>query len=186
VRAEGEGRLSREELIANLILLFGAGQDTTSHFIGNAFVALQRQPEELRRLRADLSLLPNAVEELLRYDPSVQVALRHVLEDAEVGGVPMRRGEGVLAFLAAANRDPLVHPDPDRLDITRRGVRVLSFGGGLHHCLGAHLARLEALAALRALLTRLPGLRLDESQPLAWRRTFTVRGPERLPVLWDA
>jgi cytochrome P450 len=185
VRAEEEGsRLSNEELTANIILLFGAGHETTVNLIGNGLLALHRNPGELRRLQDDPSLIPNAIEELLRYDSSVQVTGRVALEDVTVGSTAVAKGEGVLCLLGAANRDPSVYPEPDRLDVTRRNIRPLSFGGGIHFCLGAQLARIEAEVAIATLLRRLPGLRLDDADHPEWRPTFVLRGLQRLPASW--
>jgi cytochrome P450 len=185
VRAEEEGsRLSNEELTANIILLFGAGHETTVNLIGNGLLALHRHPEQLRLLREDPSLATNAVEEFLRYDSSVQLTGRVALEDTSVGGTAIPRGEGLLCLLGAANRDPAVYPDPDRLDITRPNIRPLSFGGGIHFCLGAQLARIEAEVAIATLLRRLPGLTLDDPDHPDWRPTFVLRGLNRLPASW--
>ena len=185
VRAEEEGnRLTNEELTANVILLFGAGHETTVNLIGNGLLALHRHPAQLDTLRADPALTANAVEELLRYDSSVQVTGRVALEDVLVGGTLIPRGEAVLSLLGAANRDPAVYPDPDRLDITRPGIRPLSFGGGIHFCLGAQLARIEAEVAIATLLRRLPRLRLDDAEHPVWRPAFVLRGLKELPASW--
>jgi hypothetical protein len=186
VQAEEEGsKLSNEELTANIILLFGAGHETTVNLIGNGLLALHRHPDELLRLRKDASLVPNAVEELLRYDSSVQLTGRTALEDVELGGVPIAKGESVLCLLGAANRDPAVYPDPDRLDVTRPNIRPMSFGGGIHFCLGAQLARIEGEVAISTLLRRLPDLRIDDVEHPNWRQTFVLRGLNRLPASWD-
>ena len=186
VRAEEEGsRLSNEELTANIILLFGAGHETTVNLIGNGLLALHRHPDQLRLLREDPTLVANAVEEFLRYDSSVQLTGRVALEDGiSVGGVAVPKGEGLLCLLGAANRDPAVYPDPDKLDITRPSIRPLSFGGGIHFCLGAQLARIEAEVAIATLLRRLPGLKLDDPDHPDWRQTFVLRGLNRLPASW--
>jgi cytochrome P450 len=185
VRAEEEGsRLSNEELTANIILLFGAGHETTVNLIGNGLLALHRNPGELRRLQDDPSLVSNAVEELLRYDSSVQVTGRVALEDVAVGSTAVLKGDGVLCLLGAANRDPAVYPEPDRLDVTRRNIRPLSFGGGIHFCLGAQLARIEAEIAISTLLRRLPSLRLDDADHPEWRPAFVLRGLQSLPASW--
>lgn len=185
VQAEEEGsKLSNEELTANIILLFGAGHETTVNLIGNGLLALHRNPDQLRRLREDPALVPNAVEELLRYDSSVQLTGRTALEDVELGGVAIPRGESVLCLLGAANRDPAVYPEPDRLDVARPNIRPLSFGGGIHFCLGAQLARIEAEVAISTLLRRLPGLEVDDVEHPDWRQTFVLRGLNRLPASW--
>lgn len=185
VQAEEEGsKLSNEELTANIILLFGAGHETTVNLIGNGLLALHRNPDQLRRLREDPALVPNAIEELLRYDSSVQLTGRTALEDVELGGVAIPRGESVLCLLGAANRDPAVYPEPDRLDVARPNIRPLSFGGGIHFCLGAQLARIEAEVAISTLLRRLPGLEVDDVEHPDWRQTFVLRGLNRLPASW--
>ena len=183
VQAEEEGsKLSNEELTANVILLFGAGHETTVNLIGNGLLALYRNGDQLRLLRANPSLIGNAIEEFLRYDSSVQLTGRVALEDTEIGGVKVAKGEGVLCLLGAANRDPAAYRDPDRLDIERPNIRPMSFGGGIHFCLGAQLARIEAEVAIATLLSRIPGLMLDDLQHPAWRPTFVLRGLARLPA----
>ena len=166
VQAEEDGsKLSNEELTANIILLFGAGHETTVNLIGNGLLALHRSPDQLELLKANPALITNAIEEFLRYDSSVQSTGRVALEDIEqLGGKKIPKGETVLCLLGSANRDPAVYPDrPDRLDITRPNVRPLSFGGGIHFCLGAQLARIEAEIAISTLLRRIPNLRLDDA-----------------------
>jgi cytochrome P450 len=185
VQAEQEGnRLSNDELTANVILLFGAGHETTVNLIGNGLLALHRHPDQLALLREKPELMPNAVEEILRYDSSVQTTGRVALEDVEVAGTAIRKGEAVLGLLGAANRDPAAYAEPDRLDIARQNVRPLSFGGGIHFCLGAQLARIEAEVAIATLLRRLPGLRLENLERPDWRQTFVLRGLKRLPASW--
>jgi cytochrome P450 len=187
VQAEEDGnKLSNEELTANIILLFGAGHETTVNLIGNGLLALHRNPGQLALLKANPGLITNAVEEFLRYDSSVQLTGRVALEDIEdVGGKKIPKGESVLCLLGSANRDPAVFPDrPDQLDITRPNVRPLSFGGGIHFCLGAQLARIEAEIAISTLLRRLPDLRLDDAENPEWRPTFVLRGLKALPASW--
>jgi cytochrome P450 len=172
-------------LTANIILLFGAGHETTVNLIGNGLLALHRHPDQLRLLKSDPSLMANAIEELLRYDSSVQVTGRTTLEDVgEIGGIPLEKGQTVVCLLGSANRDPAVYPDPDRLDISRRDVRPLSFGGGIHYCVGAQLARIEGEIAIETLLRRLPNLRLSDVDHPDWRQTFVLRGLNRLPASW--
>ena len=144
----GGDKLTAEELEANIGLLFGAGHETTTNLIGNGLLALHRQPDQWERLKADPSLIPNAIEELLRYDSSVQLTGRVTNTEVEVGGVTLAEHESIVALLGAANRDPAQYPDPDRLDVGREHIRPMSFGGGIHHCLGAQLARLEGGAGL--------------------------------------
>lgn len=186
VQAEEAGsKLSNEELTANIILLFGAGHETTVNLIGNALLALHRNPDQLELLKSNLSLMPNAIEEFLRYDSSVQLTSHVAMEDVEIGGVKIPQGDNVMCLLGSANHDPAVYPDhPDRLDITRPNVRPLSFGGGIHFCLGAQLARLEAEVALTTLLRRIPNLRIDDVENPKWRPTFVLRGLKELPASW--
>jgi len=187
VQAEEAGsKLSNEELTANIILLFGAGHETTVNLIGNGLLALHRNPDQLALLRANPALIGGAIEEFLRYDSSVQMTGRVALEDIDdLGATKIPKGESVLCLLGSANRDPAVYPDrPERLDITRPNVRPLSFGGGIHFCLGAQLARIEAEIAVATLLRRLPDLRLDDAENPQWRPTFVLRGLKSLPVSW--
>ena len=187
VQAEEDGsKLSNEELTANIILLFGAGHETTVNLIGNGLLALHRNPDQLALLKTRPELITNAIEEFLRYDSSVQLTGRVALEDIDdLGGKRIPKGDSVLCLLGSANHDPAVYPDrPERLDITRPNVRPLSFGGGIHFCLGAQLARIEAEVAISTLLRRLPDLRLDDAVDPEWRPTFVLRGLKRLPASW--
>ena len=187
MQAEEDGsKLSNEELTANIILLFGAGHETTVNLIGNGLLALYRNPDQLALLKARPELITNAIEEFLRYDSSVQLTGRVALEDIEdLGGKRIPKGESVLCLLGSANHDPAVYPDhPERLDIIRPNVRPLSFGGGIHFCLGAQLARIEAEVAISTLLRRIPDLRLDDAVNPEWRPTFVLRGLKRLPASW--
>jgi cytochrome P450 len=186
VQAEEAGdKLSNEELTANIILLFGAGHETTVNLIGNGLLALHRNPDQLQLLRDDASLVPNAIDELLRYDSSVQVTGRTTLEDvAEIGGIALPKGQSVVCLLGSANRDPAVYTDPDRLDVKRSDIHPLSFGGGIHYCVGAQLARIEGEIAIATLLRRLPHLRLDNIESPDWRQTFVLRGLNCLPAHW--
>ncbi len=187
VQAEEAGsKLTNEELTANIVLLFGAGHETTVNLIGNGLLALHRNPDQLALLKANPALITNAIEEFLRYDSSVQMTGRVALEDIDdLGGKKIPKGESVLCLLGSANHDPAVYPDrPDSLDITRPNVRPLSFGGGIHFCLGAQLARLEAEVAIATLLRRLPDLKLDDAENPEWRPTFVLRGLKQLPASW--
>jgi cytochrome P450 len=185
VQSETEhGKLTREELSANVSLLFGAGHETTVNLIGNGLLALYRNRDQLELLKDDPSLIPGAVEELLRYDSSVQLTGRTALTDAEVAGHAIARGAQVLTIVAAANRDPAVYDDPEALDVKRSNVKPLSFGGGIHHCLGAQLARIEGCEAFSELLTRLPNLELDDVENAHWKPTITLRGLLELPAHW--
>ncbi len=185
VKAEEAGdKLSAEELEANIGLLFGAGHETTTNLIGNGLLALHRHPDQWERLKDDPTLIPNAVEELLRYDSSVQLTGRVTHAEVEIGGVAVGPEQSVVMLLGAANRDPAQYPEPDRLDVGREHIRPLSFGGGIHHCLGAQLARLEAELVFSALIERMPNLTLPDKDRPAWRRSFTLRGLSTLPAVW--
>lgn len=185
VQAETEdGSLTYEEMIANVSLLFGAGHETTVNLMGNGLLALWRNPEQLAKLRADLSLMPRAVEEMLRFDSSVQLTGRKALEDLEFHGHEIRRGEQILALIGAANHDPAAFTDPEKFDITRDEAKPLSFGGGIHHCLGAQLTRVEADEALKVLFERLPGLELQAIDPPSRKQTITLRGLTELRARW--
>ncbi|MDP1867871.1 cytochrome P450 [Bradyrhizobium sp.] len=187
VQAEEDGsKLSNEELVANIVLLFGAGHETTVNLIGNGLLALHRNPDQLALLKANPALITNAIEEFLRYDSSVQMTGRVALEDIDdLGGKKIPKGESVICLLGSANHDPAVYPDrPDSLDITRPKIRPLSFGGGIHLCLGAQLARIEAEVAIATLLRRLPDLKLDDAENPEWRPSFVLRGLKQLPASW--
>ncbi|MGV8927104.1 MAG: cytochrome P450 [Ewingella sp.] len=182
--SENEGdRLQHDEIIANVILLFIAGHETTSNMICNAVLALHNNPKELALLRQDETLIPGAVIECLRYDSSVQMLYRTALEDIDVMGHHIKRGTNLFLILGAANHDPAVFSSPETLDIRRKEVRCLSFGGGIHHCLGYRLALAEMEAALYVLLTRLPAM-----QPLMSgvkrNHRANLRGVSSLPVTW--
>ncbi|MCC6237129.1 MAG: cytochrome P450 [Dehalococcoidia bacterium] len=181
VQAEDSGdRLTHEELLAFGILLLVAGNETTTNLIGNAVLALSRNPRELDELRRDPSLLPRAIEEVLRWDSPVQTLIRFAKTDGRLGERQIRAGESVLVALGAANRDPARFVDPDRFNIRLERERHLAFGLGPHFCLGAPLARLETEIALGALLARWPSLHLA-GEPVRGG-TFTLRGLEALPV----
>ena len=182
VQAEDEGeRLSERETLNMLRLLLIAGNETTTNLIGNGVLALLRSPDQLRRLRDDPALIPSAVEELLRFDSPVQTDFRRVLEDCEVNGFPVRKRDNVVLLIGAANRDPDAFDDPDRLDVGRDQGPHLSFGRGIHHCLGAPLARLEGRIALEMLLERFAEIGLAAYRP-RFRRTIVLRGLESLPI----
>lgn len=179
-REEGQA-LSDDEVIATLILLLVAGNETTTNFLGGAVLSLLQHPDQLALLRQQPELMDLAVEELLRWESPAQTTARVALEDVEIGEKEIKAYQLVFAVLAAANRDPEVFPDPERLDITRSPNPHLAFGDGIHFCLGAPLARLESRIALKALLDRFPRLRLAEEKPL-WRPTYPLRGLQRLMV----
>ena len=186
MNAEVDGdRLTEEEVIANCIVTMVGGQETTTNLIGNGVLSLLRHEDQLERLRNDPSLLPPAVEELLRYESPSQHTGRLAPADVEMGGRLIRKRQAVIAVMGAANRDPGRFPDPDRLDVARQDNRHVAFGWAAHFCFGAPLARIEGQIALEAVLRRLPGLALDGS-PLAWRTNLGLRGLERLPVTFEA
>ncbi|WP_322752219.1 cytochrome P450 [Frankia sp. Cas3] len=185
VREQGD-RLTEAELLELCALLLVAGYETTVNLIGNAVLALVRNPDQLATVHADLDLVPAVIDETLRYDPPIQFIGRLALQDTEVSGRAFRSGDVVVTLLAAAQRDPDAFGDPDRFDITRYGgpapaLRHLGFGLGIHYCLGAPLARLETEIALRALIRRVPRLALSTDQ-LAYRAHLVVRGLQTLPV----
>lgn len=181
VSAEENGDVLGEGEVYNQVLaIMFAGHETTRNLIGNGAHALLRNPEQWERLRRDPTLLRPAVEELLRYDSPIQMVGRVAREDLEHEGHTLKRGQIVMCFIGAANRDPAVFPDPDRLDLTRPDNRHLSFGPGPHVCLGAGIARLECQVALTALLERAPGLRLDREPEYAMN--LSLRGLKALPV----
>lgn len=179
-----EDGLSDEELVATCVTLLFAGHETTANLIGNGLLALLRHPEQLHLLRERPGLAERAIEELLRYDSPVQRNRRRATRDLELAGRRIVRGDRVLAFLGAANRDPAVFPAPDRLDIERPPGRHLAFGHGIHYCVGAALSRLEAPVALGALLRRYRRLDLAAG-PVRWKPNIAFRGLEALRVRLD-
>lgn len=169
-------------------LLVG-GHETTSTQLPNFVYVLLTHPEQLAMLRADLDLVPQAVEELLRYVPMVVSTLniRYAIEDVELSGGTVRAGEPVLVAPQSANRDESIYSNPDELNLRRQEAPHVSFGHGPHHCLGAPLARMELQVALRTLLRRLPGLRFAAGEEgIVWKTGLIARGPEHLPIAWDA
>ncbi len=181
VHAEtSEGRLSPRELLAFTRLLLVAGNETTTNLVGNAVIALLNHPDQLARLRAEPGLVPDAVEEALRYDPPVQGLPRSVAKDVEVGGEKIPAGARAMLMIGSANRDPERWRDPDRFDVERDTTGHLGFGFGIHFCLGSHLARLESRVALEAIVTRLHDLEL--AGEIERNPNPILRGPSRLPV----
>ncbi|HEV8573437.1 MAG TPA: cytochrome P450 [Dehalococcoidia bacterium] len=180
VAAEERGQtLSEDEMLGTVALLLVAGNETTTHLISNGMLALLRNPTQMARLRDDPSLLPSAVDELLRYTGPVHTTRRVARADVSLGGAQIRRGEVVIGLLAAANRDPDKYPNPDRLDIGRNPTDHVAFGDGIHFCLGAALARLEGQVTIGTLLQRFPNPRLLDDEP-EWGGTFAIRGVSRL------
>jgi cytochrome P450 len=183
--AEVEGdRLSDEEVVASTIVTMVGGQETTTNLIGNGVLSLLRNPGEFQRLRSDLSLIPSAVEELLRYESPSQHTARLAPDDIELGDRKIRKRQAVIAVMAAGNRDPERFPDPDRLDISRQDNRHLAFGWGAHFCFGAPLARVEGQLAFAAIATRLSNLKLVPGS-LRWRTNLGLRGLISLPVTFE-
>jgi len=184
--AEIDGdRLTEEEVVANSIVTMVGGLETTTNLIGNGVLTLLRNPGELKRLQEDVSLIPSAVEEMLRYESPSQHTGRLAPEDVEWEGKVIRKGQAVMAVMAAANRDPERFPDPDRFDVARTDNRHLAFGYAAHFCFGAALARVEGQEAFEAMVRRLPGLELQPG-PLTWRNNLGLRGMTALPVRFQA
>ncbi len=182
---EREGELSREEVLGNTLLLLIAGHQTTINLVGNGTMALMRNPEQWNMLKEDDSLLVRATEELLRYDSPVKRAPRIALEDIELGGQKIREGEKVMVIINAANRDPMAFENPEDLDITRYPNPHVAFGGGIHHCLGANLARLEGQEAFRALTRKFPPLKFaSDPNELEYHNLLNIRGVVSLPAEW--
>ncbi|MFB7919071.1 cytochrome P450 [Streptomyces sp. NPDC056061] len=181
---DGGDRLSELELVDLCIGILVAGHETTASQIPNFVLTLLDHPDQLERLRAEPALVPNAVEELLRFVPLGSGAgqPRYATEDIEVGGTLVRAGTPVLVAVGAANRDALRFTAPGVLDVSREGNQHLGFGHGVHHCLGAPLARMELQEALSALITRFPGLRLADD--VTWKTEMLVRGPRVMPIGW--
>ena len=185
LRAEHEGEhLTRDEVVANCVLLLFAGHETTTNLLGNGLYHLLRHPAQAALLRADPSLLHSAVEELLRYDGPVPATVKIATENVPWCGRTIRRGDMVVPFIASANRDPRQFPDPDTLDVRRQPERHLAFAWGIHFCLGAWLARLEARVVLDTVLRRLPHLALAPGAP-RWKPMLFLRGLEALPLEWE-
>ncbi len=178
-------KLTEDEIIANLIVTMVGGQETTTNLIGNGMLSLLRNPEALQKLRDDPSLIPSAVEELLRYESPSQHTARLAPADVELGGKKIRKRQAVIAVMGAANRDPERFPDPDKLDIERKDNRHVAFGWAAHFCFGAALARIEGQIAISTLLRKLPGLSLDTTTPLRWRDNLGLRGLTALPIHFD-
>ena len=186
IRAEEDGdRLTHDELVNLVAILLNAGTDTTRNQLAAAVQVLSDHPDQWALLAEQPELAPKSVEELMRHSPIVFAALRVATTDVELDGVLIPAGTYVIANTAAANRDPAVYDDPDRLDITRRGAApMLTFGGGVHYCLGAHLARLELAEALKVITRRMPNARCIG--PVSWRPIAGISGPTSLPIAFDA
>ena len=182
--AEIDGdRLTEEEVIANVIVTMVGGQETTTNLIGNGLLTLLRHPDQMKMLCDDLSLIPSAVEEMLRFESPSQHTARLSPSDRELGGKQIKARQAVIAIMAAANRDPERFPDPDRFDIKRQDNRHLAFGYAAHFCFGAPLARAEGQIAFEVMLQRLKNIRL-EPQELQWRNNLGLRGLNSLKVVF--
>jgi cytochrome P450 len=181
---QGES-LTDDEIVSTCIVLLFAGHETTANLIGNGLLALLQHPDQLALLRARPEHMATAVEELLRYDSPVQRNRRLAVEDVELGGKQIRKGDSVLVFMGSANRDAARFADPDALDITRSPNPHMAFGHGIHFCAGAALTRLEAPIAFRALLERFPAIRLAEDFHERWHHNITFRGLESLELRID-
>jgi cytochrome P450 len=176
-----EGALGEDELVACCMLFLFAGHETTTNLLGSAIVALLQHPEQRERLRAEPALITPAVEEFLRYDGPSNSLARVVAQDHEWHGKPLRTGERVFAMINAANRDPRQFERPHELDLTRSPNRHLTFGQGIHFCLGAPLARVEARVCIGEMVARFPQMRAG-SGPIEWLDALIMRGPQRLPL----
>jgi cytochrome P450 len=182
IAAEEHGdRLTIDELIANVVFLFSAGHQTTRDLVGNGLLALLQHPDQKKLVAADPTRIPALVEECLRYDPSVTATARRAREDTVIAGVRIAAGDNLMLSISGANRDPARFAEPDRFDIDRPNNEPLTFGGGIHYCLGAALARTEAQIVFGTLLRRYPRLELT-SEPVRWRETWIFRGPTALCV----
>ena len=180
--AEIDGdRFTEDEVVANTIVTMVGGQETTTNLIGNGVLTLLRHPDQLERLKQDTSLIPSAVEELLRYESPSQHTARLAPDDVVLGGKTIRKRQAVIAVMGAANRDPERFPDPDKLDLGRQDNRHVAFAWASHFCFGAPLARIEGQTAFATMLQRMPNLRL-EAGPITWRENLGLRGLTSLPV----
>ena len=182
IAAEEQGdKLSEAELLSTCVLILIAGHETTVNLIGNGLLALLKNPEQLRALANDPALIQTGVEELLRYDGPVQRTSRMTMADVEIGGKKIAKDSVVVAAIGAANRDPAVFADPERLDVARKDNRHIAFGFGIHFCLGASLARIEGQVAIGTLLRRWRALKLASDIP-EWRESSVLRGLKTLPI----
>ncbi len=182
---ENDDRLTDEEVVSTAILLFAAGFETTTNLLGNGLLALLTHQDQLADWRAHPDIAPSAVEELLRFDSPVQFNLRTALEPAELLGEPIARGDRIVVLQGAANRDPARFENPEELDLRREDNTPLSFGWGIHHCIGAALARMEGEIAFNAILARFPSVTSKDVDP-HWRPSFTLRGLLELPLRLSA
>src|SRR5215207_2322253 len=183
-RARGRSsaaHLTQEELVSNINILLSTGHETTTHLIGNGILALLQNPDQLQKLQQQPQLIYSAIDEMMRYENPVQITYRSAIEDVEMGGRQIRKGDLVNSILGSANRDLEKYTDPDRFDITRNEGRHLNFGLGIHFCIGASLVRLEAEIAFLTILRRFPNLQLT-TERLDWQEHPIFRGLKSLPV----
>jgi cytochrome P450 len=186
ITAEIDGdRLTEEEIIANCIVTMVGGQETTTNLIGNGVLSLVRNPDQMQRLRDDIALVPSAVEELLRYESPSQQTARVCPEDTEIGGKLIRKGQAVIAVMAAGNRDPERFTNPDVLDLARPDNRHLAFGWASHFCFGAALARIEGQLIFEALARRTANLAVAPGAQIVWRDNLGLRGLTALQISFD-
>lgn len=181
---DDDDRFSNDELVAMIAVLMAAGHETTTGLLGNAIVALAKYPKQRDLIREQPELWPNAIEELIRYDTSVQMDPRMAVEDVEVGGSSIKAGENVLLVLGAANRDPERYDNPNELRLDRSDPRPISFGHGIHHCIGAALARMEMRIGLQTVLDTFGDYTIDPAA-IEWKTSSTLRGPIVLPIKPD-
>lgn len=185
VTAEVDGaKLSEEDVIGNAMLMLVAGHETTVNLISNGLLALLQHPDQLKLLKEDPELIDSAIEEFLRYDSPVQTVRRLAGEDMEFHGEHLRKGDMLIIFLGACNRDPKAFENADKCDITRKENKHIAFSSGIHHCLGATLARVEGKIAINTLLRRLPNIRLKPEQKFVYKRPFNLRGLKEMHVLF--
>lgn len=177
----GGVRLTDHEIIANVLFLFVAGHETTVNLIGNGLLALLRHPDQLQMLRDDPELIPGAIDELVRYDPPVQIVSRILTGDVILEDVTLPKGAKVMLLLGAASRDPERYSEPERLDVTRTGFKTVAFSGGPHYCIGAALGKMEAATVLTKLLRRYSTIELT-TEDLVWRPNVSFRGLHELPL----
>jgi len=185
-RATDDGLLSKGELLAMLSVMLVAGNETTRNLIGNLTLQLCAHPDQLKRVREDPALIPGAIDEVLRYDSPVQATVRRAARPLTLGDESVKENENVLVWLGSANRDPDAFSDADRFDVGRTPNHHVSFGFGIHYCLGSNLARLEGRIALRELLRRTRSFERSDAAPVERNPSFILRGPKRLPVTLDA
>jgi cytochrome P450 len=178
---DASSTLTEEELVSNINILLSTGHETTTHLIGNGLLALLQHPEQMQKLQAQPALLGSAIEEMLRYDNPVQITYRSALEDAEIRGQGILKGDVVNSILGSANRDPQRFSNPDRFEITRNEGRHLGFGIGIHFCIGAPLVRLEAEIVFETMLRCFPNINLA-TETLEWQEHPIFRGLKSLPV----